>query len=88
MAQQKQTRLESMRMQVPSLTSPSGSGLALAIVLLLWLWCRPAAIAPIQPLAWEPPYAAGEALKSKQTNKQTKNPSWVIILAYVLQPGS
>ena len=22
---------------------------------LLWLWCRPAAIAPIQPLAWEPP---------------------------------
>ena len=24
---------------------------------LLWLWCRPAAIAPIQPLAWEPPYA-------------------------------
>ena len=20
---------------------------------LLWLWCRPAAIAPIRPLAWE-----------------------------------
>ena len=28
---------------------------------LLWLWCRPAATAPIRPLAWEPPYAAGEA---------------------------
>ena len=28
---------------------------------LLWLWCRPVATAPIQPLAWEPPYAAGAA---------------------------
>ena len=24
---------------------------------LLWLWCRPAAAAPIPPLAWELPYA-------------------------------
>jgi len=30
---------------------------------LLWLWCRPAATALIQPLAWEPPYAAGAALE-------------------------
>ena len=30
---------------------------------LLWLWCRPAAL--IQPLDWEPPYAAGAALKRK-----------------------
>ena len=43
---------------------------------LLWLWCRPVATAPIRPLAWEPPYAAGAALekakrqKTKQTNKQ------------------
>ena len=39
---------------------------------LLWLWQRPAAAALIQPLAWEPPYAAGAALKSKKqtTNKQ------------------
>ena len=37
---------------------------------LLWLWCRLAAVAPIRPLAWEPPYALGAALKSK-TNKQT-----------------
>ena len=30
----------------------------------LWLWCRPAAAAPIHPLAWELPYAAHAALKS------------------------
>ena len=27
---------------------------------LLWLWCRPAAVALIRPLAWEPPYAMGQ----------------------------
>jgi len=32
---------------------------------LLQLWCRLAAAAPIQPLAWEPPYATGAALKKK-----------------------
>ena len=26
---------------------------------LLWLGCRPAAAAPIGPLAWDPPYASG-----------------------------
>ena len=30
---------------------------------LLWLWCRLAAVAWLGPLAWEPPYAAGVALK-------------------------
>ena len=30
---------------------------------LLWLWHRLAAVAPIRPLAFEPPYAAGVALK-------------------------
>ena len=30
---------------------------------LLWLWCRLAAVASIRPLAWEPPYAVGVALK-------------------------
>ena len=33
--------------------------------MLLWLWGRAAAAAPIQPLAWEPHYAMGAALKSK-----------------------
>ena len=30
---------------------------------LLWLWRRPAAEAPIRPLAWEPPYATTVALE-------------------------
>ena len=34
---------------------------------LLWLRCRPAATAPIQPLAWEPPYAKGAALRKVVT---------------------
>ena len=33
------------------------------------LWCRLTATALIQPLAWEPPYAVGVALKIK-INKQ------------------
>ena len=38
-------------------------------LLWLWLWLWPEATVLIQPLAWELPYAANEALK-KQTNKQ------------------
>ena len=37
----------------------------------LWLWCRPAAVALIQLLAWEPLYAMGVALKGK-TKAKTK----------------
>ena len=33
---------------------------------LLWLWYRPAAAAPIQPLAWELACAADAALKKKK----------------------
>ena len=40
--------------------------------MLLWLWCRPAAVAPIQPLAWEPPYATGMTLE-RQKKKKKKN---------------
>ena len=36
---------------------------------LLWLWSRPAATAPIRPLAWEPPYAAGAALRRQKDQK-------------------
>ena len=40
---------------------------------LLWLWHRLVAMAPIRPLAWEPPYATGAAQElAKQTKKQTK----------------
>ena len=40
---------------------------------LLWLWHRPAATAPILPLAWELPYATSAALKSKGKKKKKKN---------------
>ena len=54
---------------------------------LLWLWRRPAATAPIRPLAWELAYAEGVALNRK-TNKENKktigtrggegnSPSWL-----------
>jgi len=39
---------------------------------LLWLWHRPVAIAPIGPLAWEPPYVAGMALKAKKIKPKNK----------------
>ena len=32
----------------------------------LWLWCRPVATAQIRPLAWEPSYVAGVALKRQK----------------------
>ena len=47
---------------------------------LLWLWCRPAAIAPIQSLAWEPPYAEGMAPK-KTKNKQKKTHQKTVLLS-------
>jgi len=40
---------------------------------LLWLWQRPAATAPIGPLAWEPPYAAGVALEKAKTHNNNNN---------------
>ena len=40
--------------------------------MLLWLWCRPVATALIRPLAWEPPYAEGVALKEKKEEIDTK----------------
>ena len=40
-----------------------GSDLAL-------LWRRPAAVALIGPLAWEPPYASGVLLKSQKNLKE------------------
>ena len=37
---------------------------------LLWLWCKPAAMAPVLPLAIELPYAMGMALKSKERKER------------------
>ena len=39
---------------------------------LLWLWCRLAETAPIRPLAWEPLYAVGVALKRQKDRKKKK----------------
>ena len=37
---------------------------------LLWLWRRLVVIAPIGPLAWEPPHAEGAALKRKKKKER------------------
>ena len=37
---------------------------------LLWLWL--AAVAPVGPLAWKPPFAVGAALKRQKTKDQKK----------------
>ena len=41
-------------------------------LVLLWLWRRPVATVLIGSLAWEPPCAAGAALKDKTKNKNEK----------------
>ena len=43
---------------------------------LLWLWRRTTAVAPIQPLAWEPLYASDVALKKKKKKKKSENEKW------------
>ena len=40
---------------------------------LLWLRWRPAAAAPIRPLVWEHPYAAGAALKTHTHTEGKEN---------------
>ena len=66
-----------MRIQFQSLASLNGSRIRhcrelwcrsqtwLDLALLL-LWCRLAAAIPIQPLAWELPYAMSTVIKSKK----------------------
>ena len=74
MVQQKRIQLRTMRLRVRSLASLSGLKIGVAMSCsvghrrgldpaLLWLWRRPAVTALIRPLAWEPPYATGGALK-------------------------
>ena len=70
-------------MQIPSLASLSGLRIGHCRELwcrsrrgsdlaLLQLWCRAAAVALIGPLAWEPPYATGAALKRQKDKKKKK----------------
>ena len=40
---------------------------------------RPAATAPIGPLAWEPPYAAAVALKKKKKKKKKSQGTEIFI---------
>ena len=37
---------------------------------MLWLWYRPAAAAPVQPLAGKLPYVAGASIKRKKKKKR------------------
>ena len=72
---------------VPSVAMNCGVGGRCSLdPILLWLWCRPAATAPICPLAWELPYAMGAALGGKKKKKKRqkienkaalKNKIWV-----------
>ena len=48
--------------------------------MLLWLWCRPAAVAPIQPLAWELLYVVSVALKRQKEGKQKKRKKQLIFV--------
>ena len=67
MAQWKRIQLGTMRSMSCGVGCRHGSDL-----MLLGLWCRPAAVAPIQPLVWEPPCATGAAPQEKQANKQAR----------------
>ena len=46
---------------------------------LLWLWCRLVATAPIRPLVWEPPYAAGAAQEMAKRPKKKKKKGFKFI---------
>ena len=62
---------------------------------LLWLWRRLVATAPIRPLAWEPPCAAGAAqemakrqkLKNNDINKKIFQGALVNLLWHILVYG-
>ena len=81
MAQQKQIQPGTMRLQVQSLGSLSGlriphcrelwcsSQTPLIALIAAAMCCRLAAVSPIWPLAWGPPYASSEALKTKKKKK-------------------
>ena len=86
-AQQKQIRPGTMRSGVRFLASLIGlsipccwelwcrSQMRLGSGTLLCLCCRLAATAPSSPLAWEPPYAVGVALKKTQ-HTHTQQKQW------------
>ena len=48
----------------------------------LWLWRRPAAVAPIRPLAWEPPIGAALKKKKKVTSEKLPGISLIVQLNF------
>ena len=92
-AQQKRTQLESIRTQVWSLALLSrlriwhcGVGRRHGLnPSLLWLWHRPAAAAPIRPLAWKLPYAAGAALKKEKKRKKHEEKITEMLLSVFIE---
>ena len=60
--------------------------------LWLWFWRRPVATAPIRPLAWEPPYAAGAAqeiattttTKRQKTKKKKRKNFKICLLVFLI----
>ena len=93
------TRVGPIRTQVPSLTSLSAlgtwrcrelgcrlqrrlrSGVAVAVV-------SAAATAPIGPLAWEPPYAAGAGLKTAHAQKNLASPTDCLGFGHKIVPST
>ena len=75
------TRNHEVACSIPALAQwVKGSGVAVSCGVgcrrgsdpsLLWLWRRLVATAPIRPLAWESPYAAGVA--QEMAKRQKKN---------------
>ena len=81
MVQRKQIQLGTMRLRVQSLVSLIGLRIWRchelghrhgSDLMLLWLWCRLTSVAPIQPLAWEPPHAMSVTLKNKKEKERKK----------------
>ena len=65
-----------------------GAGHRLGLDLaLLWLWHKLVVTAPIRPLAWEPPYVLGVALKrTKDQKKKKKKEKFLDVTAICKQP--
>ena len=53
-------------------------------LMLLWLWRRLATGAPIEPLAWKPPCAAGAALLKKKSDMKISLISFFFCLFVVV----
>lgn len=49
---------------------------------LLWLRCRPKATAAIEPLAQEPPYATGMAVKREKKRKEKKHITNTVLMGF------